>query len=244
VKSAGLATGGAQPAAGGIKALVLDLDGLLIDSEVWSWQAHDDVLVSMGCEPLTTDEIGQMVGLSGLDEWDMLRTLRSLPDERARYSAAHTESYLRLSEAGLAAMPGSADLLLTASQLGLTVALASNSPLSSARATLQALGFLDDFDALATSDQVARGKPEADVHLLALKLLDVEPVQALAIEDSVVGLRAASAAGLRCLVVPNSVTTGLDFTGAWAICADLHEAAALLSRLKGHDQPSPQPIGG
>jgi beta-phosphoglucomutase-like phosphatase (HAD superfamily) len=62
-----------------------------------------------------------------------------------------------------------------------------------------------------------------------MQLLSVPPDRALAIEDSSVGLRAASAAGLRCIVVPNSVTDGQDFTAALGTYASLHEVAAWLS---------------
>ena len=227
--------GGAIQIPDGLRALILDLDGLLVDSEVWSWQAHNAVLGSLDLAPLSADEIGRMVGLTGIDEWTELCALRAVPDMYGRYSAAHTKAYLHIRNECLAPMPGSDTLLETASRLGLSVALATNSALASVRDTLRPLGLLEYFSAIATGDQVVRGKPAADVHLLAIQLLGVPPNRALAIEDSAVGLEAASAAGLRCLVVPNSVTTGQDFEAAYGTCASLHEVTAWLA---GNDGPS------
>ena len=226
--------GGAIRPPVGLRALILDLDGLLIDSEVWSWRAHDAVLVSLGLEPLSADEIRRMVGLAGVEEWDQLRTLRAVPDMRSRYSAAHTEAYVRTRDERLAPMPGSHELLETASRLGLSIAVASNSPLASVHQALRSTGLLAYFAAMATGDQVARGKPAADVYLLAMQLLGVPPDGVLAIEDSLIGLRAACAAGLRCLVIPNSVTAGQDFTAGYGTYATLHEVAAWLS---GDNEP-------
>ena len=208
--------------------MILDLDGLLIDSEIWSWQAHDAVLASLGLASLSAGEIAQMVGLIGQDEWNAIRALRPVPDMSGQYREAHTAAYLRIGAQHMAPMAGSDELLATASRLGLRVALASNSPLASAQSTLRSLGMLQHFAALATGDQVARSKPAADVYQLALRLLDEEPGRVLAIEDSAVGLRAASAAGLRCLAVPNSVTAGQDFTTAYRVFSSLHEVAAWL----------------
>lgn len=216
------------------RALILDLDGLLVDSEVWSWKAHDAVLNSLGLASLSAGEIARMVGLIGDDEWNALRALRAMPDMRGQYGDAHTAAYLRISAQHMAPMMGSIELLETASRLGLCIALASNSPFASAQSTLRSLGMLKHFAAIATGDQVARSKPAADVHQLALRLLDEPADHVLAIEDSAVGLLAASAAGLRCLAVPNSVTAGQNFTAAYRVFTNLHEVAAWLDR----DEPA------
>jgi HAD superfamily hydrolase (TIGR01509 family) len=215
-----------------LRALILDLDGLLIDSEIWSWQAHDAVLNSLGLASLSAEEIAGMVGLIGDDEWHAIRALRPVPDMRGQYGAAHTAAYLRIRAQQMAPMAGSNELLETASRLGLRVALASNSPIASAQSTLRSLGLLKHFAAIATGDQVASSKPAADVYHLALQLLDEQPDYVLAIEDSAVGLLAASAAGLRCLAVPNSVTAGQNFAAAYRVFASLHEVAAWLD---GHE---------
>jgi len=223
-----------------LRALVLDLDGLIIDSETWSWQAHNTVLASYGFAPLAVDEIRTMVGLIGADEWNQLCGMRALPNARSQYGSAHTDQYLRLRDARLAPMPGVADLVHAASSLGLRLALASNSPLYSVRDTLRPMGLLDCFAALATGDQVARTKPAPDVYLLALGLLGVPACCALAIEDSAVGLRAASAAGIACIVVPNVVTTAQDLTAAHGRFDNLGDVAKWLVGGTASGQPSKQ----
>ncbi len=211
-----------------LQALVLDLDGLLIDSETWSWKAHDEVLASYGLDPLSPHEIGRMVGLIGLDEWNELCSMRALPDVRIQYNTAHTGAYIRISEECHGPMPGIDDLLRAASHVGLRVALASNSPLSVVRDVLRKLSILDVFAATATGDQVARSKPAPDVYRLALRLLCLPATSVLAIEDSRVGLQAARAAGIKCLVVPNDVTATQDFSGAYRRFAGLADVAVWL----------------
>jgi len=73
------------------------------------------------------------------------------------------------------------------------------------------------FEVVVTGDDVRRLKPEPDVYLRALRELGRPAAQALAVEDSALGLRAARAAGLACLVVPSPYTAGQDFAGAAAV---------------------------
>ena len=198
-----------------IGALILDLDGLLIDSERWSWEAHDRVLAGLGALPLSLEEVRSLVGLEGDAEWAVFRTLRPLPVDRVAYARAHAAAFVAIRAERLAPLPGVQELLDAASSLGLPVALASNSGPESIEAALGGLGVRDRFAAVASGQEVPHGKPHPDVYLLALQRLGLSAEQGLAVEDSAVGLAAARAAGLRCAVVPNEITAALDFSGAW-----------------------------
>jgi len=217
---------GDQPAA--IQALILDLDGLLIDSERWSWEAHDRVLTSFGAPPLSLDEVRSLVGLEGATEWVAFSFLRSLPIARAAYGEAHAAAFIAIRDERLAPLPGVLDLLDAAERLGLPVGLASNSGPESIEAALIGIGVRDRFATVASGQEVAHGKPSPDVYLLALRRLGLLAEHALAVEDSAVGLAAARAAGLRCAVVPNWITLALDFSGAWLRFPDLGTLARRL----------------
>jgi HAD superfamily hydrolase (TIGR01509 family) len=197
-----------------LQGLVLDLDGLLIDSEMWSWQAHNEALAQFSQPPLTLEEIRLIVGLDAADEWTALRSLRTLPGDDGSYSLAHREAFIALRERSLAPLPGVHELLTQADAMGLRLGLASNSPLPSVTAALTGIGILRYFTAIASGHELPHGKPHPGVYLLALERLGLRPEQACAIEDSAVGMTAARAAGLYCIVVPSEITAGQDFTGA------------------------------
>jgi len=86
-------------------------------------------------------------------------------------------------------------------------------------------GLAGAFEAVLTRDDVARAKPWPDLFLAASEALGVVPEEALVLEDSHNGLRAAVAAGVPCVVVPSPVTRGLDFGGAAAVLPTLHEVS-------------------
>jgi HAD superfamily hydrolase (TIGR01509 family) len=106
---------------------------------------------------------------------------------------------------------------------------------SSGRSSVQALldhakGVLPEFDGVVTSDDVATGKPSPDGYRLALKRSGISPSCGLAMEDSAVGLKAARAADLSCLLTPSPWDKDLVET--------CHLAAAVLNHLGDQDKPS------
>ena len=110
--------------------------------------------------------------------------------------------------------PGVEAMIERAERAGVRLALASSSPYSWVERHLRRRGLHDAFEAFANGDMVERAKPWPDIFLLAAAKLGVEPSACLAIEDSHNGLRAALAADVRCIVAPNPMTVGSDFTGA------------------------------
>ena len=83
------------------------------------------------------------------------------------------------------------------------LAVASGSPRAAIVSAITRLGIAEAFDAVVSSESVARGKPSPDVFLLAAELLRIPPSQCLVFEDSVIGCQAACAAGMTCFVVPS-----------------------------------------
>ena len=79
------------------------------------------------------------------------------------------------------------------------------------------------FEVIGAGDIVPNKKPAPDIYRWVLDRLALPAENCLAIEDSANGLRAARAAGLRCLVTPNDYTAGEDFSGAWRVLSNLRE---------------------
>jgi HAD superfamily hydrolase (TIGR01509 family) len=107
-------------------------------------------------------------------------------------------------------MPGAEQILRRARAAGYRLALATSGMRRHANVSLEETGLAGSFDAEATGDEVAHGKPEPDLFLLAAERLDVAPEQALVLEDSPLGVEAATRAGMRSLAVlghPERVVT-------------------------------------
>ena len=128
--------------------------------------------------------------------------------------------YAEALAAGIALRPGVADTIERAKAAGLKLAIATTTGRSNLDALLAAIP-LPRFDVIVTAEDVAALKPDPQVYRVALERLDVLAEAALAFEDSVNGLAAASAAGLRTIVTPGLYTGDQDFSGAADIRPDL-----------------------
>ncbi len=212
-----------------IRGVIVDLDGLLIDSELWSWQAHNAALRQSSLPPLSLGEVRRLVGLAGEEEWVVLREMRDVPIPHQQYDVAHREAYIALRDRSLAPMPGVRELLAAIRRAELRLGLASNSPLPSITAALMGMGIRTHFMAVCSGNETEHGKPAPDVYQLALTRLGLQPHDAIAIEDSLVGVTAAKAAGLVCLAVPNEITIVQDLSSADRVFANLHEATGWLT---------------
>jgi beta-phosphoglucomutase-like phosphatase (HAD superfamily) len=107
-------------------------------------------------------------------------------------------------------MPGVEQLLKDARDLGLGRAVASSSSSGWVEGWLERHGIHHLFDAIATRDQVTRVKPDPELFLLAARKLGAAPGSCVVFEDSANGMRAALAAGMRCVAVPNALTSRLE----------------------------------
>jgi HAD superfamily hydrolase (TIGR01509 family) len=184
-----------------IDAVVFDLDGLLLDSE----QVWDDVreqLVRERGGTWSDTAQADMMGMSS-PEWSRYMHdtlgLRESPDE------INDEVVRRMLERYRARLPLLPGALEAVRRLAAKwpLGLASSSNREVIEAFLDAARVRDLFAATVSSEEVARGKPAPDVFLEAARRLGVPPQRCAAIEDSANGLRAARAAGMRVVAIPN-----------------------------------------
>jgi HAD superfamily hydrolase (TIGR01509 family) len=189
--------------AGVFKAAVFDMDGLLIDSERRIMRAWLEGARALGFQ-LTQAEFTQVIGRAAPDSDAMLT--RFLGGEQAfRATAAHAHDALR-GEREHPVFPlkaGAAELLAALAAAGVPCAVASSSSVREIRHRLGHVDVLRHFKALAGGDEVQRGKPDPALYLLAASRLGVEPQDCIAFEDSENGARAAQAAGIRVVIVPD-----------------------------------------
>jgi HAD superfamily hydrolase (TIGR01509 family) len=184
------------------RAVVMDMDGLVLDTESTYCRAWRHAAAELGFA--LDDEFFR--GLFGRHADDVKAGLADACgdsfDLQAFHAAAEMHWLAELAANGVARMPGFDRLLDTLRAEGLPYALATNSDEPYASLCLNAAGIASDFPVLVTRDQVRTGKPAPDVFLEAARRLGVAPCDCLALEDSATGLEACSSAGMIPVWVP------------------------------------------
>jgi HAD superfamily hydrolase (TIGR01509 family) len=193
-----------------IEALIFDFDGTILDTE----SPEFDVWASVYARHGATLEIAEWgKGVGTWDAFDPHAHLQTLTGSTLDPHTLRHEVRTRVHETirALEPIPGVLETLQAARNRGLRLALASSSSHDWVVEHLARLGLLDRFESLSTRYDVERVKPDPGLYLHALAQLGLEPSRALAIEDSPNGARAALAAGIRTVAVPNAVTRTLEF---------------------------------
>ena len=184
-----------------LDAVVFDLDGVLVDSET-VWDGARRAVVADTGRVWRDGATRAMMGMSSR-EWsrylhDELGVPLTPQDISNRVVAHMIKAYGR----HLPLLPGAVPAVRRlAERWPLAVASSANRPVIDA--ALQGAGLADCFTATVSGDEVARGKPAPDVYLEAARQLGVDPHRAAGVEDSSNGLRAAAAAGMLVVAVPN-----------------------------------------
>lgn len=187
-----------------VRAVVFDCDGTLIDTHPCVDHALR-ALFARRHRPYDTCVYARVTGLARADQAALLADIFGEPAGAVadELLTAVAEAVPRLARA----LPGALELLrATASRL--PVAIASNSDRALLQVTLAHGGMQGLAQVTVTADEVAAPKPAPDLYLAACAALDVSPQHALAVEDSVTGVRAALAAGLPVLGVGPGLTAG------------------------------------
>lgn len=212
----------------GIKAVIFDLDGLMIESESIGYQVWRQVVAEFGSE-MSEALYREFIGKTPEATIDLVCEILGLSispqDLSERYWRQRTETMCVEARA----VEGLVTLIEDLHQHQVPLGVASNSPTDYVERVLEALQLRQRFQAIIGSDQVPEGKPAPDVYLATAAALTVDPQDCLAIEDSPTGLQAALNAGMRCLVVPNENLEGDDFSGAEGLYNSLSEVLAALS---------------
>jgi HAD superfamily hydrolase (TIGR01509 family) len=185
-----------------IRAVVFDLDGVLIDSE----QVWDDVREALAHERGGRWHEGAQRDMMGMSspEWSRYMHERiGLSEPPEEINRIVVERMLERYAEGPPWLPGAIDVVRRLA-VDFVLGLASSSNRELIDGVLEAGGIAACFRATASSEEVAAGKPAPDVYLEVARRLGVAPHECTAIEDSHNGIRSAKAAGMRCVAIPNA----------------------------------------
>lgn len=194
-----------------IKAIIFDFDGTILDTERTELTAWEHIYAEHDCV-LPLDQWQHNVGTLDI-HFNPLKHLETTLNRKLDYDEIKKRRRKKLLELVtiLEPLPGVIDWLETAKNRGLKLALASSSHLDWITSHLTRIELLDYFESIVTRDAVKNVKPDPEIYHLTLKNLNLNPHETIAIEDSPNGAKAAVAAGINCLIVPNTITAPLTF---------------------------------
>lgn len=187
-----------------IRAVIFDMDGVLVDSEPLLNAAAIAMFKEKGLVVQPTDFLpfvgaGENRYIGGVAE--KYRFPLDLPAAKKRTY----EIYLDLVSSQLEAFPGAHGLVLDCRKAGLQVAVASSADKIKVFANLQKIGLAPEFwDAVVVAEDVRHQKPAPDIFLAAAQKLNVKPSICVVVEDAVNGVQAAKAAGMRCIAIAST----------------------------------------
>ncbi len=206
-----------------LKAVIFDMDGVIIDSESLHIEVVLDILKGLDIV-LSYNDITGYIGISNSYMWGELigrygirKTVSELIDIQHVMNIEVLDSHEDI------AMPGIIELLEEIKNSGLKTAIASSSTIDYIDAVVDKLGIARYFDAIISGEQVARGKPNPDIFIRAAELLDVRPAECIVIEDSDNGIRAAVDAGIRVIGLKNPNSGNQSLAGADRVVHSLGE---------------------
>ena len=221
-------------------AIILDMDGVLADTEPIHVEAFRTLLKEYGID--ANDEfLNSFIGHSIENNVESINAtyFKSEPLPVAKTTRYRDDIYLEmLKAAALEPMPGIFELLQLCQKKGITLALASSSireqiDVILSRLTKHAggeLSYENSFSAIVSGDMVAHKKPAKDIYQLALKKLRLKADDCFAVEDSAAGIQSAQAAGLKCIFLKNEYSIEAEIDIADHQITSLHEIVAFLKQ--------------
>ena len=193
------------------KAVIFDMDGVLIDAREWHYEALNQALAIFGIEINLTDHAAIYNGLSTKQKLELLSAKELLPAElHGVIEAVKQDRTLRI--AAQRCFPNVAHQILISKlkSRGLKVGVVTNSIRRSTEFMLGYAGLLDSLDVIVTNEDVILGKPNPEGYQIAMQTLNSQPSETLVVEDGEYGILAAETAGAEVIRVTDPFEVNLE----------------------------------
>ena len=212
-----------------MRAIVFDMDGLMIDSEKVYWAVGREMAREFGKE-VSDQTLGKMMGRSPIKSVEIYSQDLGLAQSSQELLEMRECRVKAALERGVDPMPGLFDVL-DEFKGRYKLAIATSAPMYLVDIIAKKLGLRPYFYAIQTSDDVTRGKPDPEIYLKAMARLGVPPEQCGVLEDSSNGALAGKRSGAYTIAVPSQYTRDQDFSFVDYVAFELKDAARHL-RLK------------
>lgn len=214
-----------------IKAILYDHDGTLVDSEMAHYEMWKGILSNYNVELSHEEYINKYSGIPTETNARLItgnHSLRITPEQLTTAKAKATSSYLH--ETPFPLMQGAYESISYFHTLGFKIGIVTGAGREGVDTTIKKHE-LEKYISIAVSgDDVKKSKPSPDCYLLTAENLGLHPSECLAIEDTINGISAATAANIMCIGVSSSETMRASFSGTAYVCSNLFEATTWIAK--------------
>jgi HAD superfamily hydrolase (TIGR01509 family) len=206
-----------------IKAVIFDLDGVLIDSEPLHFKSDNLLLRELGIHA-PENYFDRFVGLTDSTMWEAIKIdyhITKCTDELLKMQLPIKLNLLQGGDYKI--IPGIVELLEQIKAMHMPIAVASSSSKQFIEAVIEQYGLIQYFKIIVSGEDVERSKPEPDIFLRAAELLNAKPSECLVVEDSKSGTIGAKKAGMMCIGFQNLNSGNQDLSQADFIVLDIRE---------------------
>jgi beta-phosphoglucomutase family hydrolase len=206
-----------------LKAIIFDMDGVLIDSEPLHFEVDLMLLKELKINQ-NKDYLERFVGFTNPAMWQVIKSEYYI--EKSIEELISLQNRLKLEyleESNYNAISGIEKLLSDIKNSNISIGIASSSPRIFIEAVIKKIGISNYFDTWASGEDVENSKPEPDVFLKCAELLEVNPMECIAIEDSKSGTIAAKKAGMKCIGFRNLNSGNQDLSNADIVIDKIEE---------------------
>ncbi len=218
-----------------VKAVIFDMDGVLLDTESICFICWERAARELGIDGISC-VYKKCVGTNVSDTLQILKNAYG-SDFNAEKFYARTSELFHVVEAekGIEKMPYAAECLQSLKRAGYRLALASSTREVTVRRQLKEAGLLDFFETVTCGDSVKHSKPEPDIYIKACQSLNLLPEDCVAVEDSFNGVRSAVRAGMKCVMIPDQLEPTEEIKKlASTVLHDLSELVSWLAQVGYH----------
>ena len=205
-----------------MKAIIFDMDGLMIDSERLYFQSEREVARRFGKE-VKDETLWKMMGRKPIESMQVFSEDLGLDIPSEELVEIRDELYGEKLKNDLVPMKGLFEML-EEFKGKLVLSIATGSPVKLLDLILDRLDIRNYFDVLQASDDIVNGKPDPEIYLKTIEKLGTNPEECIVLEDSSNGARAGKNAGCYTIAIPSEYTKMQDFSFADYIAADLNDA--------------------